>query len=318
MELPATSDSPASTQPQFIESPQTQNDRRKRRIRSVLGFVLRIAIYLLITIVFVAPMFWVLGNSVRSSQSIWGHVYPVSVLTFLPLDQFSIKNYMEALGLTSVGKGLGLDLSRALFISFASAITVVCFSLVSNSCAAYFFARLEFPRKKILLAFVLATMMIPQQVVIVPLFLVVNQLGIINTFWALVVPWFASPFITFALIQFFSEVPKELDEAATLDGANLFKILVNVVIPNSIPGLLTVSLLEFQFVWNEFYWPLIAVTAKDLMPVQVAIASQFTERDPEWGRVFAAMVIASAPVIIIFMSLQRFYYQSAVTSGVKG
>lgn len=318
MKVMPSADTPKQPSYSGLNTGLSQIDQRKRRIRTILAITLRIALYILITIVFLAPMLWVIGNSVRSSQAIWQNVYPVSLKTFLPLDEFSFKNYLEALGLTTVGKGLGLNLSRALFISFASAITVVCFSLVTNSCAAYFFARLEFPRKKILLGFVLATMMIPQQVVIVPLFLVVNQLGLINSFWALVIPWYASPFITFALIQFFAEIPKELDEAATLDGANRLRILLNVVIPNSIPGLLTVSLLEFQFIWNEFYWPLVAVTAKELMPVQVAIASQFTERDPEWGRVFAAMVIASAPVIIIFMCLQRFYYQSAVTSGVKG
>ena len=112
-------------------------------------------------------------------------------------------------------------------------------------------------------------------------------------------------------------MPAELDEAATMDGANLFQILTNVVIPNSLTGLLTVSLIEFQFIWNEFYWPLVAISSKDLMPVQVAIATQFTERDPQWGRVFAAMVVASLPIIILFMALQRYFYQSAAMADGK-
>jgi ABC-type glycerol-3-phosphate transport system permease component len=160
--------------------------------------------------------------------------------------------------------------------------------------------------------------MIPQQVVLVPLYLVVKQIGVINTFWAMVVPWYSSPFIVFLLTQYFSDLPYELDEAAIMDGANYFQILWKIVIPNTLPGLLTVSLLEFQFIWNEFYWPLIAIQEQKLYPIQVAIATQFTERDPQWGRVFAAMVIASLPIIILFMALQRYFYESVALSGIKG
>ncbi len=297
---------------------QAKIDRQRATMGRRFNNILTVILYFVIAFIFVAPLMWVLGNSFRSSQSIWANVYPISWKTFIPFDEFSFYNYAEALGLTTVGQGLGLDLSRALFISLASAITVVIFSLIFNTGSAYFFVRLKFPGKKYLLVYVIATMMIPQQVVIVPLFLVVQQLGLINTFWALVVPWYASPFIVFALSQFFADLPYELDEAATMDGANLLQILLHVVIPNSLPGLLTVSLLEFQFIWNEFYWPLVAISAKNLVPVQVAIASQFTESDPQWGRVFAAMVLASLPVILLFVFLQRYYYESAAMSGVKG
>jgi multiple sugar transport system permease protein len=161
-------------------------------------------------------------------------------------------------------------------------------------------------------------MMIPSQVVIVPLYLVVNSLGLINKFWALVVPWYASPFIVFLLTQFMSDLPYEYDEAAIIDGANKWQILWRVVIPNTIPGLVTVSLMEFQFIWNEFYWPLIAISTKDLYPVQVAVASQFTEYEPNWGVVFAAMALASGPVILLFLFLQRYFYESVSLSGLKG
>jgi multiple sugar transport system permease protein len=292
--------------------------KRNARNRRLLGTIFTWLLYLLIAFVFVTPMAWVLGNSFRGSQAIWTNVYPVSWKTFIPYEKFFLDNYAQALGLTSAANGMGFNLGQALWISFASSVCVVASSLIFNTGAAYFFGRLRFPKKDLLMIYVVVTMMIPQQVVIVPLFLVVNQLGLINTFWSLVVPWYASPFIVFALTQFFAELPYELDEAALMDGANLFQILRHVVIPNSLPGLLTVALLEFQFIWNEFYWPLVAVSTQQLFPVQVAIASQFTERDPEWGRVFAAMVLASAPVIILFMFLQRYFYESVAITGVKG
>jgi ABC-type glycerol-3-phosphate transport system permease component len=293
-------------------------EKRKARFRSLISWIFYVALYLVIAMVFVLPMAYVLGNSFRTSQAIWGNVYPVSWRSFIPFEGVTLYNYAQALGLDAVARGLGLDISNALMISFLSSICVVILSLIFNTGAAYFFARLRFPGKKYLLVYVVATMMIPQQVVLVPLYLVVNQLGLINTFWALVVPWYASPFIIFALTQFFSDLPYELDEAAIMDGANYFQILWKVIIPNSLPGLLTVSLLEFQFIWNEFYWPLIAISSRSLYPVQVAIAHQFTERDPQWGRVFSAMVLASMPIILLFMLLQRYFYDSVAHTGIKG
>jgi multiple sugar transport system permease protein len=297
---------------------QAVRDRRAAQLRRYGGTIMTWVLYFMIAFVFVTPMLWVVGNSFRSSQSIFANINPVTWKTFIPYDEFSLNNYFQALGIGTVAQGMGFNLDRALFISLASAVAVVCCSLVFNTGAAYFFARLRFPHKRPLMVYVIVTMMIPQQVVVVPLFLVVNQLGLTNTFWALVVPWYASPFIVFALTQFFAELPHELDEAAIIDGANLLQVLTRVVIPNSIPGLLTVALLEFQFIWNEFYWPLVAINKQDLMPVQVAIATQFTERDPNWGRVFAAMVIASLPIILLFMLLQRYFYESAALSGLKG
>jgi len=287
---------------------------RKRAFNSVLtGFV-----YVVIILVFASPMIYVVGNSMRDSQAIWNNAFPVSWKTFIPYDGVSLKNYMQTLGIGTVAKGLGMDISQNLFISLASSVCVVSSSLLFNTSAAYFFGRLKFPGKKYLLIFVVATMMIPQQVVIVPLYIVANKLHLINTFWALVVPWYASPFIVFLLTQFMSDLPYEYDEAALIDGANQWGILWKVIIPNIVPGLITVSLLEFQFIWNEFYWPLIAVSSTKLYPVQVAVASQFTESGPNWGVVFAAMTLASLPVIILFLFLQRYFYESVAMTGVKG
>ena len=298
---------------------RAKRDHAGRIIREVVTTIFTWILYAIITFVFVTPFLYLIGNSFRiNSQAIWGNLYPVSWKSFIPFDGVTLFNYVQALGLDVVSKGFGMNMSRALWISFASAFTVIALSLVFNTGAAYFFGRLRFPRKNLLLIYVLATMMIPQQVVIVPLFFVVRSLGIINSFWALVVPWFASPFIVFALTQFFADLPYELDEAAIMDGANLWQILWKIIIQNALPGLLTVTLLEFQFIWNEFYWPLVAVSNVELHPVQVHIAAQFTERDPQWGRVFAAMVLASAPVILLFMFAQRYFFESAAISGIMG
>ena len=134
----------------------------------------------------------------------------------------------------------------------------------------------------------------------------------------MIVPWFASPFVIFALIQYFRDIPYELDEAATLDGANYFRILATIIVPLAIPGLITMALLEFQFIWNLFYWPLIAVQSKDLQVLQVVISSQTTQDQTYWGRTFAGCALASVPVILIFLALQRYYVRGVASTGIKG
>lgn len=299
---------------------QARRDARGVVVGRIGEDIFTYAMYVLIVVVFATPLIWALGNSFRETEDIWGNLFPISWRTFIPTaDEFVIQNYTEALGFGAIARGMAYDMGNALWISVASAAVVVACSLVFNTGAAYFFTRLKFPGKRILLVYVIATMMIPQQITVIPLFLVVNQMGLINTFWSLVVPFYASPFIIFALIQFFAEVPYELDEAALIDGANKFQILWHVIVPSALPGLLTVSLLEFQFIWNNFYWPLVAVQGnQDLFPVNVALAVQFTDQVPQWGRVFAATVIASLPVVVLFMALQRYYFDSITISGLKG
>lgn len=286
--------------------------------RKILSTLVTWILYFGIAFVFLLPMIYVLGNSVRDSQQIWENAYPASWKTFIPIEGITFENFKTALGSGVIAEGQGMEIGQNLWISFASSICVVGLSLIFSTSAAYFFARLRFPGKSVLLVFVVATMMIPRQVVMVPLYIVVDALGIINTFPALVVPWYASPLIIFLLIQFMSDLPYEYDEAAIIEGANYWQILWKIVIPNIIPGLLTISLIEFQYIWNEFYWPLIAINNSKLYPVQVAVASLFTESSPNWGVVFAAMVLASGPVILLFFFLQRFFYESVAMSGVKG
>lgn len=288
---------------------------RKNR---VTGNIIFIVFFAVTGSVFLFPLLYVIGNSFRDTQAIWSNAYPFSPKSFFTLKDFTLDGYLYSLGLTTVAKSQGVNIGRNLFISLISSVSVVTLSLLVSTSAAYFFARLPFPGKKILLVLVVATMMIPQQVVTVPLYFVANALGLVNTFWALVVPWYSSPFVVFLLMQFLSDIPCELDEAAIVDGANRCQILWKLILPNSIPGLLTVCLMEFQFIWNEYFWPLIAVSNTRLQPIQVAIASQFTDRAQNWGAVFASMVLASLPIIILFLFAQKYFYVSIASSGIKG
>tara|TARA_B100000315_G_C14478887_1_gene541957 strand:+ start:213 stop:1142 length:930 start_codon:yes stop_codon:yes gene_type:complete len=273
--------------------------------------------YAVLIIVFITPLVWMVLGSVREEKEIFANLYPFTINTFLPI-KWTLKTYLDMFGISEEGIMYGLHFQRFMGNSLLVSVAVVASSLVFNTMGAYFFARLDFPFKNVLLIFVVATMLIPFQATIVPLYIVVSKLGMRDSFWGLIVPWMASPFVIFALMQFIKEIPKELDEAATIDGASLWGILWHVILPNAIPGVITMALLEFQFIWNLFYWPLIVINDPDLQMIQVAIANQTTQTQIFWGRTFAGSALASLPVIALFLVLQKWYIQGVATTGLKG
>lgn len=298
-------------------STQAERDHLRKVIKNITFPILRWSAYIFLAIVFLLPFIWMTLGSLRVEREIFAHLYPFSWHTFVPIE-WTLNNYRDVLGLSAEGQRYGFNFGRNLANSFFVSAAVVGSSLIFNTSAAFFFSRLPFPYKNVLLIFVIATLLVPLQVTIVPLFLVVKALGLQNTYAAMILPWYASPFVIFALIQYFKEIPKELDEAAIIDGANYLGIMRHVIVPNAIPGLVTMGLLEFQFIWNLFFWPLIAVNNDQLQVIQVAISSATTQTQTFWGRTFAGAALASVPVILIFLMFQRYYVQGVAQTGVKG
>jgi ABC-type glycerol-3-phosphate transport system permease component len=288
-----------------------------KQLRRALSLSLRWALYIALAFIFLMPFIWMTLGSLRLEREIFANLYPFGWRTFVPIE-WTLDNYLDVLGISAEGQRFGFNFGRNLLNSVLVSSGVVMSSLVFNTMGAYFFARLPFPRKNILLVYVIATMLVPFQVTIVPLYIVVRQLGIQNSYWAMILPWYASPFVIFALIQFFKEIPVDLDEAALMDGANYLQILRHVIVPLAVPGLITMALLEFQFIWNLFFWPLIAVNNNAIQVIQVAISSQTTQTQVFWGRTFAGATLASLPVILLFTALQRYYVQGVAQTGVKG
>lgn len=288
----------------------------KARPASALATVGRYAAYAALFVIFLGPFIWMFTGSVRREAEIHAYMFPFSWHTIWPV-QWTLQNFADIFGVSDAGKQAQLNFQRGLFNSALVATAVVACSLLFNTMAAYFFVRLPFPGKRLLFLFVIATFMLPSEVTIVPLFLVVNQLRLQNTYWAMIVPFYASPFIVFMLVQFFQSLPKDLDEAAMIDGANTWQILWRIVVPNAIPTLTTAALIEFQLIWNLFYWPLIATNNPKLQVLQVMIASQSTDTGVFWGRTFAGMVTTVLPVLILFLVFQRFYFRGAILSGGK-
>jgi multiple sugar transport system permease protein len=290
--------------------------RHHLRLGQVGELVVRFTVFALIGVVFLLPFMWMFTGSVRREAEIHSLMFPFNWHTIVPVE-WTLQSFLDIYGISEEGAKGGLRFHRGLMNSGIIAVAVVASSMLFNTMAAYFFARLPFPGKKWLTAYVLATFLLPFEVTVVPLYLVVSELGLRNTYWAMIVPFYASPFIVFMLTQFLGNIPKDLDEAALVDGANYWEILWKVIFPNALPAIATAALIEFQFIWNLFYWPLIATSSLDLQVIQVMIASQTSDRQVYWGRTFAGLVSAVLPVMILFLFGQRYYFRGAVLSGMK-
>lgn len=300
----------------IVSVPRTEGEAAEQVRRGGIA-VLRFVFYAVISLIFLIPFIWMIFGSLRRETEIFQYLFPLQWHTFFPIE-WTLEHYRDILGLSEAGQRSGLNFGRNLMNSFIVSTGVVISSLVFNTMGAYFFARLKFPRKNWLLAFVLVTLFVPLEVTMVPLYIVVRNFNLQNSYWAMIIPWFASPFVIFALIQYFRDIPYDLDEAALIDGASYLHVLRTIIVPLAIPGLVTVSLLEFQFIWNLFYWPLIVVQNPDIQVLQVVISSQTTQEGTYWGRTFAGSALASVPVILIFLALQRYYVRGVASTGIKG
>ena len=227
-------------------------------------------------------------------------------------------------------RDLVLDHYRALFqertfwipirnsLVVAGATTALCVTL--GTLCAYALARLAFPGKRLLLGAVLAVGMFPQIAVVSPLYLLLRELRLINTFPGLVLPYltFAMPLTVWLLVGFFRQLPAELEEAAMVDGADRVRVLRDVVLPLALPGIATTAILTFVYSWNEFLFALSFTLGPERQTVPVAIALFRGRYQVPWGQILAAAIVATAPVTLLVLAFQRRIVQGLTAGAVKG
>lgn len=197
------------------------------------------------------------------------------------------------------------------------ALAVTGFQVVTSALAGYALARLKFRGRQAILLIILATLVIPFQMLVVPIFLVLKWGHLINTYGALILPTAANGFGIFLLRQYFLTIPVELEEAATLDGANRLQILWRVMLPLSRPALVTLFLFTFIGEWNDLFKPLVFTTRPELRTVQLALAEFQEQFTNNWPLMMAAVVIATVPVVLLFLAGQRQFIQGIATTGIK-
>jgi len=198
-------------------------------------------------------------------------------------------------------------------------VTIVLSNLVLCTLAAYAFARIRFLGRGVVYFLLLATLMVPIQVVLIPTFLIVKELRLLDHLGALIVPHVASVFGIFMLTQFFRTLPIELEEAARIDGASRLSILVRIVVPLSMPALATLAVIQFMWTWNEFLWPLVTIlTNQGAFTLQLGLATFQGSHQTQWHLVAAANIMSMLPMLILFLVAQRYFVRGIATQGLKG
>ncbi|MBX3050080.1 MAG: carbohydrate ABC transporter permease [Caldilineaceae bacterium] len=288
-----------------FDSTETQTQRTFWSVFFRSGFLTFVYILLiLLAISMIFPYIWMLANSFKTRTAFFTDPYSI-----IP-QAMTLNTYQEAL---TIGR-----MSLYLMNSALYTITVLVAQLFINSLAAYSFARVEFPGRDTLFLAVLATLMLPGSVTLIPTFLIAHALGLTNTFMGVVLPGFVSAFGIFLLRQFFLNIPRELEDAARIDGSGFFGTYWRIMLPLAQPAMITLGVFTFLGEWNSFIWPLIVLSDSDKYPVTVGIALFRDFNTINWPNVFAASTIVSLPVVILFIVAQNSIVGGISLSGLKG
>jgi multiple sugar transport system permease protein len=248
------------------------------------------------------PFFWMLSTSLKSAKEVYRFPPPL-----LP-DHFIWANYAEAWKSARWARYF-------LNTTIASVIPAVS-QMVFGSLAAYAFVR-KFRGSQVLFFLFLGTLMIPGEATMIPNYIIVKNLGWIDSYSALTVPFLASAFGVFLLRQFFLTVPRDLEDAASIDGSGPFRYLFRILMPLSLPALLTVALFAFLNHWNDFIWPLIVTNKDQMRVIQVGLETYQSEWSTEWTLLMAACTFTTLPVIVLFLLVQRRFIEGITLGGLK-
>ena len=297
MNSTSTQQPPSPTQPRDA----ALSGPTRRRVAKVLGY----GAALIVAILFLLPLFWMISSSLKPNYQ---------VLEFPPRwlpDPIRWTNYLEALTYVPFGR-------YTLNTLLIAAMTILG-HLLSCTVVAYAFARLRAPGKDFLFLVLLATMMLPYPVTMIPIYIGFKTLGWVNSFLPLIVPaFFGSPFYIFLLRQFFLTLPAELEDAARVDGANTLQMIWHIILPISTPALATVAIFTFQASWNDFLGPLIYLHDQSKYTVSLGLNFFRSSYDVRWAYLMAASMVTMLPVILIFFLAQKLFIEGITLTGMKG
>jgi ABC-type glycerol-3-phosphate transport system permease component len=271
----------------------------------------QVALYVALTLIALAmltPLYWALLSAVRPQEVVFQHVRPVSWRTFVP-QELTLQYFGEVLTRTRFPRAL----ANSLFIS----LTTVVAGLVVNSLAGFGFAKFAFRGKGLLFVVVLLTFMMPFEAIVIPLYMLIRQLGWVDSYLALIVPAIPHGLSIFLFRQFFAEFPNDLLDAARIDGASWWRIYWRIVAPLSTPAFISAALMLFIMQWDAFFWPLVAANSAAHTVVQVEISRFVMQESTSWGRLFAATAMAIGVPMTLFFGLQRYYVQGMTATGLR-
>ncbi|MEY4462316.1 MAG: hypothetical protein RLY98_856 [Bacteroidota bacterium] len=262
---------------------------------------------IVMTLLFITPLLWMVVSSLKPETRIFADLDSWKAL--VPID-FTFDNYIQAFQ--------RIPMMKYLFNSLFYVTLISVSGLVVNSLCGYALSKLNFKGKDFILTAVIALMIVPFESILMPLYLVVNNLHWVGTWPALIVPFIANCFSIFMFRQFFMDIPNEILESASIDGASPFRIYYQIVVPLSKPVFATVFILDFISHWGDFMWPILVTTGEEIRNVQLGIQTFFTLPPIFYGQIMATLTFTTLPIVILFLVLQKYYVQGITNAGVKG
>ena len=272
----------------------------KKRIRTVCYYVIAIALVIIAMI----PFLWMISTSFKSRGALMS--IPIEWIPKEPTWDAYIKVFSEFPFAKTIG--------NSLFIS----VSYTVITLISASMAAFAFAKLRFFGNSVLLGAYLATMMIPTQVTMIPLFVIMNRMGLTDTYASVILPSIFRPFAVFLLVQQMRAIPNDFLDAARIDGAGVFCVYRKVALPLCIPSLATLSITTFMESWNDYLWPLLMLSDKNKMTLPIALSTLNGQYNTEYNVLMAGSLIAMIPIIIIYIIAQKQFKDGMMAGGIKG
>ena len=282
----------------------TVKTSRRRRRRSRFGRVVSQILLTLVALVFLIPIIWMVLSALKPSAEVF------TVPPTLFGSSVMVSNFAEAWNYLPFGRFI---LNTAFVAGIGTLIT-----LLASAMSAYAFARLNFRFRGGLFVLYLSTLIVPQEVIVIPMFLVMQQLDWVNSYQALILPWAFTAFGTFLLRQFFLTIPIELEEAAKIDGAGHIRILSSIIIPISAPAIAVLAVFTFIAYWNSFLWPLIIISSTEKMTVPLGLQLFLGQQGQRWELLMAAATISMVPTVLLVLVLQKYLVRGIALSGLGG
>lgn len=282
--------------------------RSRRRLRRALrpGRVVLTVVFALLTVVFAVPLLFMISTSLKSPEEANA------------LDFHLIPQQLTGQPYAAILHNAQQPILRWLFNSLLTAVLHSALVVVLATSAAYALARLSFRGKRLILGMIIATMFVPGVIFLIPHFLIVNQLGWLDSYASLVVPSAAGAFGVFFLRQFFLGIHGSLEEAARIDGCNQWDIFIRIMVPLARPAIATLAVLGFLTSWNDFLWPVFVLFSSDMQTLPAGLALMQSQDTTRYDLLMAGAVIASVPVLIIYVIAQRYIIEGVSAGGVKG
>jgi multiple sugar transport system permease protein len=292
--------------PTMAQRQATTEPRLGNRNRRILQLVVTYAILILIAVIILMPIAWMLSTSFKPRA----YLFMPEIHWIPPV--FTWDNYSRLLN------NPALPIGRWFANSVIISAVITALVLIVDAMAAYAYARMDFPGRRPLFALLLATLFLPGIMFLIPNFLTVARLGLLNSFWGVIIPALAGVFGVFFMRQFFESIPKELEEAAQIDGANPFQTFLHVALPLAKPALATLGIITFLGAWNDFLWPLLILRERALLTLPPGLRTLQGAYTSEYGQMMAGAAITAIPVLILYILLQRYIVESVATTGLKG